>query len=238
MSILSSVAMLVLGFFACAFLQLAPSVFALFCHYASGKRGFKRLLDDSSFYNLGVACSSALLIFICYISVFYFLMDNPDLSMPEFENIIIVVASILFAISVFILCFYYRKEGTSLFIPRKLAKALAYRAKVAKSRSDIFALGMATGLCEIWFKLPVYLVVCFETIKLDAPIIWQPLILIAFVIVSFASAMSIRGQFLFADLNLAEIQRTRVKLKAYHRMVLFISYALLSVALIVLRLIK
>lgn len=231
MSVLTSVGILVLAVFACAFLQLAPSIFAIFYHYASARNSREKVFDLSSWFMVGAEIMCGTVLFLLYFSTFFFLDDNPgfNLTLPSY-----IMAGILFALGIFMLCFYYRRRGsTELFVPRKIAKSIALRAKNAKKPSDIIALGMTASLMEFIFTLPVYLVVVVTLINLKCDAIWQPLLLITFIIFNMLPLMLVRSQFHFSRLNLAEIMRSKLKNKNFFRFALTISYMLLAAIIVI-----
>jgi len=233
MNVLTSVGILVLAVLACAFLRVAPSVFTVFYHYASAKNPRDKLLDLSSYFIIGTEAMYAVILFLLYFSLFYFYEDNPGLDMflP-----ICIFAGVLATLGIFAWCFYYRKgDATELYIPRRFAKSLVLQAKAVKKPSDIFALGLASGLTEMFFILPVLMVTVTEIINFPGRTIWQPLLMIFFIIITMVPLMNVRKQFHFSRKNLAEIERERVKNKTLHRILLGAIYVSLATALIVLR---
>ncbi len=233
MSVFTSLGILFLSLFACAFLQLAPSVFAIFYHYASARNSRKKALDLSSFFTVGMASFIVIVLLLLSFIIINFMNDNPALSMDIFAWII---AGLLIAIGIFVFCFYYRKgDGTQLYISRKIAKSITSMARNAKKPSDVFALGLAVGVAEVFLTLPIYCVVTYEIINFPGEIIWKPVLFILFVILSLIPTMSIRGQFLMRERNLAEIQRSHVKNKNFFRFLIGFSYLLLAATIICFR---
>lgn len=225
-----------MGVFACAFLQLLPGVFAIFYHYASAKNSRDKTLDLSSYFIIGAEMMTAVILFLLYFVISNFLNDNPNLDLKIFQWI---VSGILLMLGFFVLIFYYRKgEGTKLFISRKMANNLTLSAKNAKKPSDIFTLGMTTGLLELFFTLPIYVVIITEIIKFPGDIILQPVLALLFVIISILPAMVMRSQFYRGRKNLADIERARVKNKNFCRIMIGVSYILLAIFIISFRIFK
>ncbi len=233
MSILTSLGILVLSVLACSFLQIAPSVFAIFYHYASAKGTKEKTLDLSSYFLIGSELINGLLIFVLYFIVFEFLNDNPFLDLTVFEWI---AAGIVAALGIFIIFFYYRKDkkGTALFIPRKTARSLMVCAKTARKKSDIVMLGIVSGMTELVFSLPIYLITVTEIIRIPGEDFLQPFLLFLFIILTMLPIMTMRGHF-WRGKNLAEIERSREKNKNFSKVILGSVYVLLAISIILFR---
>lgn len=234
MGILTSVGILLLSVFACAFLQLTPSVFLIFYHYASAKYSRKNVLDFSSFFIVGVAAMTALVLFLLYFAIFHFLTDNPGLNLDLYTWI---VAGILIALGFFCLFFYYRKgPGTQLFISRNFANKITTQARRVRKPFDAFSLGLATGTVELIFSLPIYVVVITEIVAfpVESTVI-RPVLLFVFTLCTMFSVMSIRGQFYNFGRNLAEIEKRREKYKTFKKFMLAFSYFALAGLIIAFR---
>lgn len=237
MSVLTSLGILILAVFACGFLQLAPSIFAIFYHYASAKNSRDNTLNLSGFFIVGQMMMTMVILFVIYFALYHFLLDNPLLNINVFYWIL---AGILALLGLFLLIFYYRKsEGTELFLSRKMAKNITGRARSAKKASDVFALGMTSGIFELVFTLPVYIVVILEIINFESDnVLYQPLLFFSFVIFSMMSTFATRGQFYRQRKNLAEIVRMRKKNKTFYRIMLGTSFILLAVFIVSFRIFK
>jgi hypothetical protein len=233
MSVLTSLGILLFASFACAFLQLTPSVFTIFYHYASAKRSRDKALDFSSYFIIGAEFMAAIVMILLYfvLSEILLTMDESALKIARY-----VLAGILGALGIFVLLFYYRRgEGTELFISRKMARALTLQAKNVKKPSDAFLLGLSVGTLEIIFTLPIYIIAVFEIQNFPSKIALQPLLTFIFIFISVIPSMSIRGQFYRLHRNFAEIMRGRVRQKTFNRIMLGASYILLAVLLICFR---
>ena len=232
MSVLTSLGILILAVFACGFLQLVPGIFLSFYHYASAKNSRDAALNLSSFFIVGRALIAMLILFLTYFAFYHFLIDNPTFNI---EILYWVLAGILALLGVFIFFFYYRrsKNTTELFISRKFARSILEKTRKAKKPSDIFVLGMAAGIPEIIFVLPVYAVLILEIINFpSANVLYHPLLFFTFILLSMTSTLAIRGQFYRGHKNLADIERARVKNKLYYRIMLSVSYILLAAFII------
>ena len=233
MSVLTSLGILFLAVLCCWFLQLVPSVFAIFYHYASAKSTKEKTLDLSSYFLIGSELITGILLFVLYFIVFEFLSDNPFLDTTIIKWI---VAGIIAALGFFIMFFYYRKDkkGTALFITRKAANSLTMRAKTARKKSDIFMLGVVSGIMEIFFVLPVYLIVVTEIIRFPGEDFLQPVLLFLFILFSMSPVMTMRGHF-WRGKNLAEVERAREKNKNFSKIILGSTYVLLAILIVLFR---
>ena len=234
MSVLTSLGILILALFACGFLRLVPSIFAIFYHYASAKNSRDNTLKLSSFFIVGHMIMAMVILFVIYFALYHFLLDNPTFDVNAFYW---VIAGILALLSLFLFCVYYRRgKGTQLFIGRKIAKSITTRARGAKKASDIFVLGMTSGVFELIFILPVYVVVILEIMNFKGGnILYQPLLFFTFVIFSMSSVFAVRGQYYRKRKNLAEIHRAQVKNRTFYRFMLSVSFLLLAVFIVTFR---
>lgn len=210
-----------------AFLQLEPGIFALFSHYATGKFSHKKRAILTTFFMLGVETVSACL-FICallFVNLFFMYAFRPETSFLSW--IIVCILLILAFVSLF--CYYHPgRSGSELFIPRKCAETLdSYAAKVG-TRSDAFTLGALSGVLELPFSLPLYIISAIAIVELTIAI--PPLILLAllFVLAPLLPLILIRCRFR-VGYNLADIIRSRVRNKSAVRLVLAFSYLALAI---------
>ena len=102
MSVLTSLGILILALFACGFLRLVPSIFAIFYHYASAKNSRDNTLKLSSFFIVGHMIMAMVILFVIYFALYHFLLDNPTFDVNAFYW---VIAGILALLSLFLLCF-------------------------------------------------------------------------------------------------------------------------------------
>ena len=232
MSVFISLGIVILAMLIMACLQLTPSVFALFYHYALGKFSKRKASFLSLYFILGTEIIAACL----YLSIFYltciFFFDNLH---PETSILFWSLAGILAALGIFSFFFYYRRgPGTRLFIPRKYAKALDVSAKSAKTRSDAFMLGALTGTCELAFTLPLYIVTCVEIMKMGAEGFSSNLLTIIYILIPVIPLFFIRWKFQTGR-NLADIERSHVKDKFFNRLIITSCYILIAILIICFR---
>ncbi len=210
-----------------ASLQLVPSIFMVFYHYASGKKSRAKADDLTLSFVLGAETFNTLLFLLLY-TVYYTIFYNIDnLNTSLFSWI---MAGIFLALALASFFFYFRKsKGTELFVSRKIAKNLTFRAKNVKTRGDAFALGCFSGTAELIFTLPLYIIVIVISNIIDfAP---RSLLLFLFIASITIPLFSIHLSYRSGN-NLAEIQRHRVQNKLFFRFIIPIAYILLAVATI------
>ena len=209
-----------------ASLQLQPGVFALFYHYASGKYPKARTSDITLFFILGAETAAACL-FLCsyYIANLLFLYQFR----PETSFFAWIIVGILIALAIISLFCYFRLEpGTQLFISRKCAKNLDLHAKNTRSRSDAFALGAFSSVCELPFTLPLFIITSIEIIEMTVKFFPSHLLTLLYIIVPAIPLFIVRWRFKTGH-NLADIQKSRVKDKNFTRFILGISYLTIAI---------
>jgi hypothetical protein len=217
MNFLTSLGICILATLILAFLQVKTGIFAMLYHFASGKKG-KRYADALTFYYvvgiLGITAPLA----------------SAFLSVPDTGLVRTILSGVCFALAFLVLVFYYRyKKGSQLYLSRKTVAVLNAGAKRAHA-SDAFMLGVASGLIEFVFTIPLYMVICVEVgsfERLDLQIALITLAVLAGVVPVF-----LYHAFFFRGLNLADIGKIREKNKNFYRYLMFVCYILIGFALI------
>ena len=226
MSVLVSVIILFLAMLIQAFMQLSPGIFALFYHYALGKKSRKKADDLSPYYVLGYELFIAAVFFI--LCIFIFTLDY--YSFINFQYLSFALAGIFIAEAFVSLFFYYRKgKTTALFLSRKFASTIEHRAKNIKTKPDAFILGFLSSLPELIFTLPLYLAVIIAL--LDFTILPRSAVLIFFLLISLMPLFWIFG-FYHTDHHFANLLRLRLKLKPVVKTVFFLCFLSLSAIII------
>lgn len=236
MNVFVSVGIVILAMLIMASLQLVPGVFALFYHYASGKYSRKRASTLSLFFIIGAEIISAFL-FIAAVYISYILFIN---DMDPHNNIVTwAFVGILIALSITSFFFYFRhprSKDSELFIPRKYAKALILRTSKVKSQSDAFALGALCNIPEIIFTLPLYIITATEIIYMHNEYIADDLLTIIYILISTVPLILLYFSF-HRHHNLADVIRTRIRDKTFHRLCLSLSYATIAILIICFRIV-
>lgn len=103
-----------------------------------------------------------------------------------------VVCGILAGLGVAVWAFYYRRApGTSLWLPRPMAKFLSRRARAADNTPEAFSLGLVSVLAEILFIAGPILTAALVMIHL-APL-WQMVALGLYAIVATSSLIVVNA---------------------------------------------
>ena len=109
--------------------------------------------------------------------------------------------------------FYYRKEkGTSLWLPRHVAKFLATRSKKTRNPGEAFALGMMSVFGELLFIVAPITVAAFVLLPMDAG--WQLGGILLYTLLATASLASI-ATLVCGGVPLSAIQRWRERNKKF-----------------------
>lgn len=226
MDIFTSVIILILATLIQSLMQLSPSVFSLFYHYALGKKSHSKIDDFSLHFILGTETFIVTIFTILYIFVFAIRnqINSPnDLPMWILSGIFIAEAFASF-------CFYYRHgKTTTLFLSRSAAKSLTLHAQKVKSRSDAFVLGFLSNIAELVFTLPLYLIIILTF--LNFPTIARATTIIIYLVVAILPLIFTYIAYRTGH-NLAEISRFRLRFKPLIRFSLFLGFILLSIVVI------
>jgi hypothetical protein len=229
-----SLGIVIIAMLIMASLQLQPGVFALLNHYASGKYSKAKTSDLTLFFIIGAETAAACL-FLCsyYLANLFFLYQFR----PETSFFAWILVGILVALAIMSLFFYFRPgPGTKLFISRECARNLDAHARLAKSRSDAFALGAFSSICELIFTLPLYIITSAEIMEMTVEFFPSYLLTILYIIIPTIPLFIIRWRFQ-AGHNLADIERSRVKDKNFTRIILCFSYISITILFIYFRII-
>ena len=206
-------------------LQLSPGIFSIFYHSALAKKSAKKADDLSLSFILGVETFlTAMLLFIFQIVNFLLLiLIDPAVFYWTF-------AGIFFAEAIIVFCVYFRKSpATTLFIPRRIARNYQTYAASAKTRRDTFLLGFFSGIPELIFTFPLFILLAFITSF--TPELSSSLSFIPYIIIAVVPLFTIRTLFR-SGLNLASITRLRTKFKPLIRLILALSYLFIAICLI------
>lgn len=224
-----SVIICVLAMLIQAILQLTPSTFMLFHHYAIGKNSAKKADDLSLNFILGVEIFTVVMWLIVYAVIFALTSWQPDFFGEAF---LWVMAGVFAALGVASFLWYFRAgAGTRLFISRKIARNLLGRIKNARTRSDALMLGMVIGVFELIFTLPLYIIVMVEL--MGVTIYPRILVVLCYTVATMAPLFLIRGAYR-AGQNLASIERWRVRQKFAIKILLSASFMTLAVMMVIL----
>ncbi len=188
--------------------QLSVSMLTLLSSHTIGaKRSHKRLLGLTNAFTIGV-----LVMTILTLSTVALIMQvslTPQASLISWVG----ACGLMFGLGIAVWIFYYRKEqGTTLWLPRGLARYLSDRTKATKQSGEAFGLGLSSVIAELMFILAPILVSALVLVQL-API-WQ------LTGVALYSALSLFPLFVINGLigsghKISHIQRWREQNKSF-----------------------
>lgn len=119
----------------------------------------------------------------------------------------------LLGLSFAVWIFYYRREpGTSLWLPRGMARYILQRTKATKVTSEAFALGMASVVAELLFIAGPIIVTALILIEL--PPLWQLVGIAIYGLTSLLPFLFVTAK-VAAGHNIAAIQRWRANNKGF-----------------------
>ncbi|MBQ8996515.1 hypothetical protein IJ095_00590 [Candidatus Saccharibacteria bacterium] len=126
-----------------------------------------------------------------------------------------VLFGILLALAVVSWAFYYKRGTTTeLWLPRSLAKFLSSRAKSTSDLNEAYVLGLLVPLSELLFSLPLFLLAGDAVLHLSP--VFQALGLVIFTLLSVLPLLILRLS-LRSGRNVTEVQRFRLRHKAFFR---------------------
>lgn len=147
--------------------QLSVSMLTLLSSHTIGaKRSHGRLLGLTNAFTSGVLVMTVLL--LSTIS----LIIEASVDTKAHAVVWIATCGLMFGLGIAVWIFYYRKEqGTTLWLPRALARYLSDRTKATKQSAEAFSLGLSSVLAELLFILAPILVSALVLVQLEP--IWQ-----------------------------------------------------------------
>jgi hypothetical protein len=162
--------------------QLSVSMLTLLSGHAIGsKTAHAKLLRLTNGFALGVAVMTVLLLsFAAFVFQQSFGNHVPLLAWT-------VACGLVLGLGIAVWAFYYRREtGTSLWLPRGMARYLSDRTKATKRSAEAFNLGLGSVLAELLFVL-------------------APIIISALVLIQMEPALQLAGVALYTALSLLSI---------------------------------
>ena len=208
MSILSSLSIIVLAALIHASFQLSVSMLTLLSGHAIGsQKPTPKVVRLTSSFVLGAGLMTILLLAFLALVFLQFFSGSAPLLMWA------VVCGVMIGVGVAVWAFYYRHEkGTSLWVPRAVARYLSNRTKQTSQSAESFALGMMSVIGELLFVIAPLLVSAL--VLLELPSIWQLVSIIIYAVVSLMPLFSV-WVLIGSGHKLSEIQRWREKNKHF-----------------------
>ena len=164
---ISSLAIVAFAALIHASFQLSVSVLTLLSSHAIGRKvGNTRLLRLTCSFLTGVAVMTIFILsFVAYTIQQIIGGVIPPLVWA-------ISCGLLLGLGISVWAFYYRREtGTSLWLPRGMARFLSDRTKATRHSSEAFSLGMSSVIAELLFIIAPIFISALVLIKLD--LLWQ-----------------------------------------------------------------
>lgn len=202
MNITSSLAIIAFAALIHASFQLSVSVLTLLSGHAIGARtAHTKLLRLTSSFVTGVVVMT--LLFVSFISLLLQHSFNTNIPLLAWA----VICGLLLGLGLAVWLFYYRREkGTSLWLPRGLARYLNNRSKATRHSAEAFSLGLTSVVTELLFILAPMIVSALVLVRL--PALWQLAGLGIYTIVSSLSLLIVWG-LIGSGHKLSRIQKWR-----------------------------
>jgi hypothetical protein len=143
--------------------QLSVSMLTLMSGHAIGnKSSHAKLLRLTNMFSFGVALMTVLLLsVIAFVLQQYITAAIPPVVWAS-------VCGLLIGLGVAVWAFYYRRTpGTSLWLPRSMARYLSDRTKSTKQSAEAFSLGMSSVIAEFIFIFAPITVSALALLQLD-----------------------------------------------------------------------
>ncbi len=202
MDIPSSLAIVTLAALIHASFQLSVSVLTLLSSHAIGKKQSQAKVARLTFGFVAGAAVMTLLTLSFFALVFLHLFG------PNTPQVIWAVAcGLLVGVGVAVWFFYYRRgRGTTLWIPRGMARHLSERSKLTEHAAESFSLGLVSVLSELLFIAAPMIISALVLIQLPGG--WQLVGIGIYAIVSVLSLISV-WVLIGSGHKLSEIQKWR-----------------------------
>lgn len=167
MNILDSLVIIAIAALIHASFQLSVSMLTLLSSHTIGaKRSHSRLVGLSGAFTFGVFIMTVLL--VSTMALFIQLSVTADASTVLW----VAACGLLFGLGAAVWIFYYRREqGTTLWLPRSMARYLSDRTKATKQTGEAFGLGVSSVLAELLFIFAPLLVTALVLVQLEP--MWQ-----------------------------------------------------------------
>lgn len=182
--------------------QLSVSMLTLLGGHAIGKKAaHSMLLRLTNSFSLGVAVMTMLLLsFAVLILGYSFNGSVPPLAWA-------VSCGLLLGLGVAVWAFYYRREpGTSLWLPRSIARYLGDRTKATTQSAEAFGLGLVSVIGELLFILAPIVVSSLVLVHLEP--LWQLTGIGLYTVISLLSLLIVNG-LIGSGHKLSRIQKWR-----------------------------
>ena len=188
--------------------QLSISMLTLLSSHTIGaKRSHARLLGLTNSFTLGTLVMTVLLLTN--------IMLTSQLLINDSNSVLAWIAAcgLLLGLGIAVWIFYYRKEqGTTLWLPRGMARYLSDRTKRTKHTSEAFSLGLASVFAELLFIFVPMLVAGLLLVGLEP--VWQVTGIAIYAALSLSPLLVVNGM-VGAGHKISRIQRWREENKMF-----------------------
>lgn len=188
--------------------QLSVSVLTLMSGHAIGaRRSHAALMRLTGGFVFGAGVMTLLLVSTISLTLQAFFADDvPRLAWA-------VITGLLFGLGLAVWIFYYRRgEGTTLWVPRGVARFLSDRSKRTKATAESFSLGLTSVITELLFIFAPIVVASLALITL--PPLWQLVGALLYTVVSLLSLLAVSA-LIGGGHKLSDIQRWRESNKKF-----------------------
>ncbi len=188
--------------------QLSTSMLTLLSGHAIGsKTAHVKLLRLTTGFLAGVIVMTLL-----FLSFFAFLFQH--LFGTTIPSLVWAIGcGLVVGLGVAVWTFYYRREqGTSLWLPRSMARYLSERTKATKYSAEAFGLGLSSVVAELIFIIAPIVIAALVLIHLSP--LWQLIGMALYVVISLLSLLVVHA-LIGSGHKLSQIQRWREKNKRF-----------------------
>lgn len=199
---LNSFAVIIFAALIHASFQLSVSMLTLLSGHAIGaKTAQAKLLRLTNSFFFGVAIMTMLLVsFVAFVLQRWFGAIVPVMAWA-------VSCGLLLGLGIAVWAFYYRRgEGTSLWLPRSMARYLSERTKATKQAAEAFGLGVSSVFGELLFIIAPILISALVLIHLQP--LWQLVGVLTYTLISLLSLAIVNG-LIGSGHKLSRIQKWR-----------------------------
>lgn len=182
--------------------QLSVSMLTLLSGHAIGRRtAHTQLIRLTTGFSFGVAVMTLLLVaFAAYVFSQSFGSTVPALAWA-------VSCGLLLGLGIAVWAFYYRREkGTTLWLPRGMARYLSDRTKATKQTAEAFGLGLSSVVSELIFIIAPVVISALVLIRLEPQ--WQMVGLAIYTGISLLSLLIVHA-LIGSGHKLSRIQKWR-----------------------------
>lgn len=210
MTIFSSFAIVIVAGLIHASFQLSVSVLTLLSSHTIGhKRSHRRLIALTNSFTLGVGVMTLLLLSFAALVLLPVIQDSRTEMLTW-----TIVCGFLGGLGLAVWLFYYRRHeaGTTLWVPRGMARFLHDRTKATKDPSEAFSLGLSSVLGELLFIFAPLVVAALALLPLETT--WQLAGIALYSFVSLLSLLIVNG-LIGSGHSISRIQKWRESNKRF-----------------------